>query len=175
MACLLTLDFSFLNCKGGAGGAKRVYLTEWANLSGTGSAITKTAGNITAWTLATGKKFRTWDLEDEMIAYTDPLAYNKESGAIVYNPTVAFTIKGFSQANFQEIHLIAQNYLCIIVEDNNGAFWVYGYDRPMDLDSVDTNGGQKLEDGQKQLLQFSGKDTQPIYSMDASLITALTA
>ena len=53
MACLLTQGYTFLGCKGGAGGIKKVYITEFENNSGTGSTFTATAGLVTAYTLAT--------------------------------------------------------------------------------------------------------------------------
>jgi hypothetical protein len=175
MPCALTTDYTFATCIGGQGGAQKVFITEWANLSGAGSTFTATAGVITAWTLATGKKFRTYSVDQEQVLFTDPLAVSDETGAIVYTPTVAFTIKGFSITNFLEIALIAKNYLCIIVLDNNGLYWVYGKDRPMKMVSASADGGQKLEDGQKQLLSFNGKDSVHMYQMNAALITALTA
>lgn len=174
MPCALTSDYNFATCIGGQGGAQKVFITEWSNLSGTGSTFTAAAGVISAWTLATGKKFRTYSLEQEQVSFTDPLAVSDETGAQVYTKTVAFTIKGFSIVNFVEILQIAKNFLCIIVLDNNGVYWVYGKDRPMKLASASADGGQKLEDGQKQLLTFNGKDSVHIYQMNAGLITALT-
>jgi len=35
MACILTSGYSYLGCRGGAGGIKAIYLTEFENNSGT--------------------------------------------------------------------------------------------------------------------------------------------
>ena len=172
--CILTSDFSFLGCKGGAGGIQKVYLTEWANLTGVGSTFTQASGVITAWTLATGKKFRTYALDQEIGSFTDPLKYTDESGAIIYEPSIEFSIKGISNTLNQEIHLIAKNYLCMIVLDDNGIYWVFGYDKPMHLVSVGRDSGTKFEDFNGNKLSFKGKDLIPIYQLTGSLITVLT-
>lgn len=175
MACLLTSDFTYLNCMGAVGGIQKIYMTEFANLSGAGSAApTITAGVITAWTLATGKKFRTYDIDEEMGMFTKPLAVTEESGAKVYSPTIDFTIKGLSITNVQEIDLIAKNYLCMIVLDNNGTYWVMGVDRPMKLKAASFDSGTKMEDFNGQKLSFGCKELVPIYQLTGALITALT-
>jgi len=175
MACLLTSDFSYLNCLGAIGGIQKVYMTEYANLSGAGSvAPTITANVITAWTLATSKKFRVYDIGQEMGMFSKPLEASDESGAVVYKPTVDFTIRTLSITNVTEIHLIAKNYLCMIVLDANGTYWVMGVDRPMRLKSASFESGTKMEDLAGQKLSFYGKEAVPIYQLTGSLITALT-
>lgn len=173
--CLLTSDFTYLNCIGAVGGIQKVYITEYANLSGAGSTAPTITGNIiTAWTLATGKKFRTYLLDQEMGMFTKPLKNISETGAILYEPSVDFTIKSLSITNVTEIHLMAKNYLTMIILDNNGTYWVMGVDRPMKLDTASFESGTKMEDFNGQKLAFKGKELVPIYQLTASLITALT-
>ena len=174
MACALTSDFTFLGCKGGLGGIRKVYMTEWGNLAGAGStAPVVTAGVIGTWVLATGKKFRTYVLDQEFGAFTNPLNVN-ESGAVTYEPAIDFTIKGLSIANFIEIDLIAKNYLCMIVLDENGKYYAFGVDRPMGLSTATADTNTKLEEGANQKLSFKGKQSIYIYEVSSSLITALT-
>lgn len=172
--CLLASDYTFLNCKGSVGGIQKIFITEWANLTGTGSAFTASAGVITAWTLATGKKFRTYALDDEMGAATFPMKVSRDNGSMVFEPTIDFTIKTLAITTIQELINVAKNYLCIIVLDNNGVYWVFGYNRPMSIDGISFDLGKKLEDGQLQNLSFKGVDSQWVYQMTASLISVLT-
>jgi len=174
MPCVLTSDFTFLGCKGGLGGIRKVYMTEWANLSGSGStAPVVTAGVIGTWVLATGKEFKTYVLDQEFGSFTDPLNVS-ESGAITYEPTIDFTITGLAIANFIEINLIAKNYLCMIVLDENGKYYAFGVDRPMGLVTATADTNTKLEEGANQKLSFKGKQSIHIYEVNSSLITALT-
>lgn len=174
MACLLTSDFTFLGCKGGLGGIKKVYMTEWGNLSGAGSTSpVVTAGVIGTWVLATGKEFRTYTLDSEFGKFTNPLTVS-DNGAITYEPTIEFTINGLIIANFIEINLIAKNYLCMMVLDENGKYYAFGVDRPMGLATATTDSNMKLEEGANQVLSFKGKQSVYIYEVSSSLITALT-
>ena len=49
-----------LDCRQGAGGIKKLYLTEFANVS----SVTSSSGSVTAITMASGKKF--WTVEVEL-------------------------------------------------------------------------------------------------------------
>ncbi len=60
MACNI-IEGLTLDCRQGAGGLKKLYLTEFANVS----AITQSSGTVTAITMAAGKKFWTVELELE--------------------------------------------------------------------------------------------------------------
>lgn len=174
MACALTTDYTFLGCKGGVGGIKAVYMTEWANLTGTGSTYTEAAGIITAWTLATGKKFRTYLLDQEMGMFTDPGSYKSESGAIIHEPEVSFTTKDCTIAQKVELELMAKNYLCMIVRDENDKYWAFGYDRPMDLVTWGNESGTKLDDVSGMKLTFKGRTSTHIKQVTSSLMTVLT-
>ncbi len=59
MACTLIEGIS-LDCRQGAGGIKKLYLTEFANVS----SITSSSGSVTAITMSAGKKF--WTVEVEL-------------------------------------------------------------------------------------------------------------
>ncbi len=71
MTCALTKGYDFNGCKGGAGGIKRVLITEAANIT----AYTLTANIITAITLPTGKQFREYKLDAEMGMAESPLIH----------------------------------------------------------------------------------------------------
>ena len=88
MACALTQGYDFNGCKGGAGGIKRVLITEAANIT----AYTVTANVITAMTLTTGKQFREYKLDAEMGMAESPMVGDAKTDNINYNHKVMFTI-----------------------------------------------------------------------------------
>jgi hypothetical protein len=170
MACVLTSGYTFLGCKGGAGGIKRVLITEFSNL--TGGTFTATAGVVTAFTLGTGV-YREYLLDKEMGLFSSAGTYTPASGTISYEPSVDFTIKKLTSAMIQEIHLVAQNTLSLIVEDINGDYWLFGYDRGMDLMTWSTDSGQAITDMNGHKLSFKGKEIEPIYKVNSGLIAPL--
>lgn len=72
MACVLTSGYTFLSCKGGAGGIKRVLITEYENL--TGGTFTATNGVVTTFTLGSGV-YREYLLDKEMGMFSSPGTY----------------------------------------------------------------------------------------------------
>jgi hypothetical protein len=175
MACVLTSGYTFLGCKAGAGGIKKIYLTEFENNSGTGYAFTATAGLVTAYTLATGKKYRVYSLDKEMGMFTSPGTYTPASGTISYEPQIDFTIKKLTSTVIQEIQLVAQNVLTMMVEDINGDYWLFGKDQGMDLLTWGTESGMAITDFNGHKLSFKGKEVSPIYKVTSTLIANLIA
>lgn len=179
MACVLTTDYTFTGCKGGAGGIKKVYMTEIAN----NATFAVTAGVITTWTLDTGKEFKTYELDSEMGFFTAPGTYTKASGTIHYEHQIDFTIKKLTSTMIQEMHLVAQNYLMMIVLDENGDYWAFGCGnsatemngRGMELMTWGAESGTAMSDFNGQKMSFKGKEIGPIYKVTSSLIATLSA
>ena len=122
MACVLTQGYDFNGCKGGAGGIKRVLITEAANVT----AYTLTSNVITAITLSSGKQFREYKLDAEMGAAESPMTGDPKTDNITYAHKVMFTIKKFTTAVAAELKLVASNWTIAIVEDRNGKYRAYG-------------------------------------------------
>lgn len=168
MACPLTQGYSFLGCKGGAGGIKRVLITEFANKN----TQTIVAGVITALALDTGKLFREYLLDKEMGFFTDNGIYTKASGTISYAPMVDFTIKELTTLIRQEMFLVAKNTLLIIVESRAGVYYMFGYDTGMDLMTWGTESGTGIIDFNGMKMHFEGQEITPIYEVASGIIPA---
>lgn len=122
MACALTKGYDFNGCKGGAGGIKRVLITEAANIT----AYTLTANIITAITLPTGKQFREYKLDAEMGMAESPFTGDPKTDNMTWAHKVMFTIKKFTTSMAAELKLVASNWTVAIVEDRNGTYRAYG-------------------------------------------------
>jgi hypothetical protein len=185
MACVLTADYTYLGCKGGAGGILTVDMTEIGNVA----TFAATAGIVTAHTLATGKEYKTYTLDKEMGYFTDTGSWTKASGAISYTQKIAFTMKKLSITLKRELHLVAQNTLLMIVQDINGVFWLFGASdngtgvgtvttfsgRGMDMTSWSSESGTAINDFNGFKVEFDGQEIAPIYQVTASLMTTLRA
>lgn len=171
MACLLTSGYTFLGCRGGSGGIKKVYISEWSNLSG--GTFTSVAGLVTAFTLSGSTVFRVYALDREMGMFSSPGTYTPASGTISYEPGIDFTIKKLTTAMIQEIHLVAQNLLVMMVEDVNGDYWLFGYENGMDLLTFSLESGTAFTDFNGNKLSFKGKEISPIYKVTSTLIPGL--
>ena len=175
MACALTQGYDYNACKGGAGGIKRVLITEFANVT----AYTLTSNVITAWTLTTGKQFREYKLDKEMGYAKSPLTADTKTDNLTYAHEVGFTIKKFTTAVANEIKLMAQNWLIMIVEDRNGKYRAYGlgttlaHSNGMNLATSSDDTGKAMTDFNGFELVFNSIEDNWAYEVNSSTITAL--
>lgn len=168
MACALTSSYTFLGCGGGAGGIKKVYITEAANVT----AYTAAASVITAITMNGVTKFRVYALDKEMGSFS----YNgtkTPGGALVYEPSVEFTINTLTTLMQAEIKLMAQNNLIMMVQDVNDVYWAFGFDRFMELISSTAESGHGMSDFNGNKLTFKGKETAAMQQVQTSVIATV--
>lgn len=160
-----------IDCRDGNGGAETVYITELEN------ELSKTtaSGIVTAFTLNTGKKFWTYDLEKEIGELTETEQVSVENGSTFYEQVVTFSIMKLTASSRNELRLLAQNRLHIIVKDNNGTFWLLGEERGMDkVGTNESKTGKAIGDLNGYNLAFLGKEQAPMVEVTASLLDTLT-
>lgn len=153
MACVLTSDQS-LGCRDAVGGVKTVYITELANKD----AITASAGNITALTLATGKQFWIYELEKETAECVEKPTPSVENGTLFWETELKIMLHKRSAALSSEIALLAQNRLMIIVLDRNGNYWLMGETNGADLAPSESTFGKAMGDANGYALTFIAKE-----------------
>lgn len=119
MACVLTQG-NQIDCRDSVGGVEEIYITELGNKL----SLTATSGIITAFTLNSGKKFWTYQLEKENAEVTEVEQNSVENGTLFYETTITFTMKKMSASKRNEIRLLAQNRLLLIYKDRNGKYWL---------------------------------------------------
>ena len=174
MACALTQGYSWAGCDGGPGGIIQIGFSELSNKSGAGSSVpTVTGGVITAWTLATGKVFRKYDVRPETAFFTDNATKDPKTGAYSYAPTVNLTLATLDTTMRQEILLLLQNNLMVITKDNSGVYRLAGYNYGMMVNTATGESGTALQDGRKQVINLVGSETIPMYEVQDSLIATL--
>jgi len=168
MACALTQSFN-LDCRDSFGGVKRVLLIEFDNVT----AMTETAGVITAITKETGKYFRQYKL----VAFTGDAktsgAHARDAGTSSYTQTVSFPVNKMTTSVKQEIELLAKNRLLIIVEDNNGTYWLYGKNFGMMATTTESMTGVQLADRNGYMLTFECAEKGFETEVSSSIITGL--
>lgn len=171
MACNLTSSIP-LGCKDGKGGIKKIYVTELENKE----AITASNGAITAFTLATGKQFWTYDFEKETGEYNEKITTATDgSGTVFYEPEIKIRFNKKDVTKRNELKLLAQNRLMVIVLDRNGIYWLAGELNGLDLAPSNAMSGKAFGDFNGYDLVFTGKEEEPAQTVGSGLIAALTA
>lgn len=168
MACALTMGYN-LDCRDSYGGVKSVFIMEHANAT----AITQAAGIVTAITKATSKLF----YEYSLVAFTgegdQSIAPSRENGTIAVTQNIKFPINKMTVAVRNEILLLAKNRLLMVLVDNNGVGWLYGYENGMMLAPSTSKTGKALGDRNGYELAFEGMEKEEAYQVDAATLLTL--
>lgn len=169
MACVLTSSRT-LACKDAVGGIKTVFFTELENKATLTSA---TPGLISAFTLATGKRFWQYDLVKETGEYEEKIVTSSENGTVFFETDLKIMLHKTSVAMRNELKLIAQNRLMIIILDRNGVYWLMGEGNGAELVPSSAKSGKAMGDFNGYELAFSAKETEQMQSVTSGLIASL--
>lgn len=167
-SCSLTQGHTPKACKTSAG-TKSFLITEFANVT----AITKTAGVVTAITQAGTTVFYRYKQKAEVANWKQTGATDAKMGTIAYDLEANLELLGLDQATQTELDLLIKNTVIMIAEDVDGTFWLLGEDYGMDLASDGLESGVAMGDFRGNKLQFKGRGYTRVASVDPTIITGL--
>ena len=170
MPCVL-ISGRTLDCRDSVGGIKRLLITELANKA----TLTTTAGAISAFTLATGKQFWSYEQVRETSNFSEAIQASVENGTLAYETTLTAIFNKGETATRNQIRLLAQNRLMIIAEDRNGKYWLIGEANGAELTAGTYASGTAMGDRNGYELTFVAKEVEPIKEVASGLIAALSA
>jgi len=168
MACALTMGIN-LDCRDSFGGVKNIYIMEFDNAS----AITQSAGVVTAITKLTSKKFFKYSLIAHTAEGDENLTSNRDNGTTTNKQMVKFPINKMTVAVRNELLLLVKNRVLVVVEDENGTGWLYGYGYGLMSTSISAKTGKALGDRNGYEISLEGEEKELAYSVDASTLAAL--
>ena len=167
MACALTQGF-VLDCKESVGGIKSVRFVEFDN------ATFVPAAGVATITMAAGKQFWKYAQVRETSSFTETITATVQNGTIFYSQELTVILNKLAAATRNEILLLAKNRLMAIVEDMNGAFWLLGAKNGLDITGGNSATGTASGDRNGYTLTFAGQEVEPMYSVLANTIAAIT-
>lgn len=169
MPCALTQGYN-LDCRDSYGGVKEVYIMEFDNAT----TITLTAGVVSGITKASTKKFWKYNLITQTAEADEAMTGNRENGTVTVKQTIKFPINKMSAAVRAELMLLAKNRLLVVIVDENGTGWLYGYGRGLTSTTTAAKTGRVLADRNGYELTFEGEEKELAYSVDATTLGTLT-
>ena len=170
MACALTSDL-LLDCKDQQGGIKRIFVTELGNKNTI--AYTEPAGNITTFSLLTGKQFFEYQLPKETSQVTENINSNIQNGTTFWQIEAVVVLHKREQAKRNELKLLALNRLMVIIHDRNDKYWLMGEKNGAELSAGSGVSGTAFGDLTGYNLTLMAQESEPMREVDSSLITAL--
>ena len=116
------------------GGVLEAYIANHSDVT----AVTATAGVITAITMASSAKFKKYQFAKNTGSLSSSYAISSENGNNYVESTLNLVFNRMETTKRIEITALAQSDLAVIVKDANGKFWYLGYDEPV---TASTGGG----------------------------------
>ena len=158
-----------LDCRQGAGGIKKLYLTEFANVS----SVTSSSGSVTAITMASGKKFWTVEVELEDAQFDENATVSIENGTTFYEQTLTFSVYKMTAKNRNIVRLLTQNRLMVIVQDADDVYHLGGETRAMHLTAGTRSTGKAMGDKNGYSLTLTGKEPLPANKVNSGVISGI--
>jgi hypothetical protein len=171
MACLMTSGYNDRTCTNGKGGIKSVLLFPVGNISG---APVITANEITTLTV-TGETFL-YKLKSNLSSFTAPIKVNKDNGTLWYEQSLSMILASDTKELRSEIHLLAQNEVCCLVEKANGTWVALGLNEGLQVaDANEYTSGVVKSDRQGHVIVLNGLENDEVPDVADAVITTLLA
>ena len=130
MACTLTLAGRGVGCKDALGGIKRIYIAAWSE----GLWEDIASGAVAGVTAAT--TFYTYDMNRGSGSLNQTITASIENGTVFYDQALTANFSKLAAADITELTNITKGRMAVMVEDNNGNWFVMGHGR-----GVEASGG----------------------------------
>jgi hypothetical protein len=169
MSCNLSQGFP-IDCKDNVGGVKAVYIANKDNIA----TITEVSGVITGITMDAGTYFYKYDQIKETSNFAEAITTNVQNGTVFYAQTGEVVLNKLQTATRNEILLLAQATTCMIVQDNNGKYWLLGKQNGLDLTGGGSATGTAYGDRNGYTLTFTGSEQQLATEVQASVMVSGT-
>lgn len=168
MACALTQGY-ILDCKDNAGGAKAIWLANFANVSG----VTAASGTISAIAKANNGRFYKYEQIRGTAEAKEEIQGSSENGTVFYNQSIELALNKMQASLRNEIKLMATAYLVAVVQDRNDNYWYYGETNGLELLAGTIGTGKALGDRNGYGLTLSGQEPVPAQQVASGVIATL--
>ena len=171
MACNQISGITY-TCLTSAGGIKKMYITNFSNITGT---TANGIGTITDIEMVDGTKFQEFQFQRDTSSYEEDTMINIQNGTTFYNQTVHLVIPRRDAAKNAAISVLAngQPLLALIVEDYNGLYWYIGLATGAYLTQGKSGSGVKRTDANDYKLTFIAEEVAPAPEVDAEIIASI--
>lgn len=142
MACSQTLSGIANDCASNMGGIVTVYLANKSDVS----AVTVTSNKVTAITMDSSAKFKTYSFRPNTSSMSSNYQVNLENGTKFVQTDLVLVFNRMDTTKRVEVVAMAQGELVAMVRDANGLLWFLGFDAPLVLSAGDGLSGTARAD-----------------------------
>ena len=138
----------------------------------TGTTVFGNPNEITAITV-TGETYL-YKLKSNLSSYTAPIKVNKDNGTLWYEQTLTMILSSDTKELRSEIHLLAQNEICALVEKADGTIVALGLEEGLQVnDGGDYTSGTVKSDRNGHTIVLFGMENNEVPDVAAGVYTTL--
>jgi len=171
MACDLTLTGRGVGCKDALGGIKRIYVAEWEADKWEWDPIA--AGAVAGVTITdssadpiTAVVFYTYDMTRGSGSLTQTITSDLVAGTVFFDQVCSVTFNKAAAADITEITNLVKGRVALLVEDNNGNWFVMGHANGVEVSGGTAQTGQAAGDQNGFTLEFSAQEVSAAPFLD---------
>lgn len=155
-------------CKGSNGGLKAVYFVNWGDITGVTYDLVDT--DVIDSVTGTPNAYK-YDLKGNS-SFEQTITSSRENGTTFFEQTLNLTLKKLDVKSHKEIKLLSYGRPQVIVEDNNGNFFMAGLKHGMDVSGGTIVTGAAMGDLSGYTLVLTGQEPVPANFIGDTLANA---
>lgn len=159
-------------CDNNTGGVQKIYITDFCNLD----SLTYTSGEegvIASITLESGAQFYEFAFNRNTSSFTETATVSVENGSLFYNQTISLKIPRREYSKRDVLATLMQKDLAIIVQDQNGLYWLFGEQNGVLVTEIPSESGVAKGDFNGYTITLSGEEPEQAREVDSSIIAGL--
>lgn len=163
-------------CKDSVGGLKAVYFINWGDATTVTYSATAGQEDVIVALGGTPVGYK-YELKGTS-SFEQTLTSSRDNGTTFVEQKLTLNLKKLSIADHKQIKLLAYGRPQIIIEDNNGNWFMSGLTLGMDLTTAAITTGAAMGDASSYNLEFQGMEPKPanfIVPVAGTLTTAVLA
>ena len=149
----------------GTGGVNKIYI---ANYSGSATYDIDANGIITGSN--NGNTFYEFEQDIETALFNESVNPSRENGTVFYESTVAIKMFNNDATVRNTVKALAKAPLSVLIEDNNGEYWVMGTETAVRATEGSRGFGQAYDDMNGAMLTFTYKSAEPVPNVDGTIV-----
>lgn len=171
MACLITLNGITLDCQPSLGGIKKVWLTQYSDVTG----VTVDPESNMISDITSAGEWKEYQFRKATGSLTSTLNVDETAGINYVSNELSLVFTKMETAKRIEIAALSIGQLCAIVLDSNGHYWFLGKDDYVSASAGAGNTGTAKGDQNAYTLTLSTDSDSYPYEIDPSKIETILA
>lgn len=174
MSCILSLNID-KGCLDSVGGVKKFWIVKHSDIDPTSTVLT--SGVITTLAAVAAPSSSTpiysYEVQSESGLCEATSETNKQNGSTFWNHTATFPLTKMQTTTRDEIKVLAVMNTMVIALDNNGTYWVYGYDNGLINAGTKSSTGTAMGDQNGYTVSLQSAEPADAIEIDLAAFSAL--